>query len=175
MTKLNIHQSKVIQKQRGVTLIELMIGIAIIAAIIAGAIMLSSTATTANKVKDATSNVSIIKSAIINLYANEASFDGLSTSVLKSSSGIPAKLKGTNTINSPWGVDSVSISSANSNTQATISYSNVPSDACVDFTKNIYQEFDAVTVGGASVTSVANITTECAKAASQTIVFTINK
>ncbi len=99
--------SKVVNKkyEKGLSLIESAMVLALAATVTAGVMFYYQSASDSNKTQNAISEVMSATSAINGLYIGQTSYDGLSAEILVNSSAIPDNYKNTdnNTISNPFG------------------------------------------------------------------------
>jgi len=92
-------------KQRGVTLLELIAGLAVMAVIVVGALALFNAANTAQRGTQLTQDITALRSAVTQLWMGQGTFSTGSLNVPLIASGrIPATLRATgNVLNHPTG------------------------------------------------------------------------
>lgn len=155
-------------KQKGLTLIELLVSIGIAAVIVTVALTLFSTTSEKNKVGVEVKNVGTLSASITNLFATATDYTGLNNSVMLASNGIPASMRGSaaGTIDHVWEPASITIAASNAAgaagvTHYRIQYSNVPRQSCVELVSALVNSFSRVNIGAAQVTNIAQITAGC--------------
>lgn len=90
--------------EKGLSLIEASMVLALSAIVVSGVMFYYQSASDSNKTQNTVSQVMSVMSAINGLYVGQASYTGLSDTVLYNSSAVPANYKGTSgTINNPFG------------------------------------------------------------------------
>ncbi|MEC6256575.1 type 4 pilus major pilin [Escherichia coli] len=106
----NIMQQKkmVLRKnkmEKGLSLIEASMVLALSAIVVSGVMFYYQSASDSNKTQNTVSQVMSVMSAINGLYVGQASYSGLSDTVLYNSSAVPANYKGSTkgVINNPFG------------------------------------------------------------------------
>ncbi|MBF5604841.1 pilus assembly protein [Escherichia coli] len=105
----NIMQQKkmVLRKnkmEKGLSLIEASMVLALSAIVVSGVMFYYQSASDSNKTQNTVSQVMSVMSAINGLYVGQASYSGLSDTVLYNSSAVPANYKGSKgVINNPFG------------------------------------------------------------------------
>ncbi|WP_353047281.1 type 4 pilus major pilin [Escherichia coli] len=107
---VNIMQKKkmVLRKnkmEKGLSLIEASMVLALSAIVVSGVMFYYQSASDSNKTQNTVSQVMSVMSAINGLYVGQASYSGLSDTVLYNSSAVPANYKGSTAgvINNPFG------------------------------------------------------------------------
>ncbi|HAY3760419.1 TPA: pilus assembly protein [Escherichia coli] len=107
---VNIMQQKkmVLRKnkmEKGLSLIEASMVLALSAIVVSGVMFYYQSASDSNKTQNTVSQVMSVMSAINGLYVGQASYSGLSDTVLYNSSAVPANYKGSTAgvINNPFG------------------------------------------------------------------------
>lgn len=103
-----MQQKKMIRKnkmEKGLSLIEASMVLALSAIVVSGVMFYYQSASDSNKTQNTVSQVMSVMSAINGLYVGQASYDGLSDTVLYNSSAVPTNYKGgsTGVINNPFG------------------------------------------------------------------------
>ncbi|MBV8046451.1 MAG: prepilin-type N-terminal cleavage/methylation domain-containing protein [Paludibacterium sp.] len=91
------------RRQRGLTLIEAAMVLALSAVVVAGAVMYYQSASENNKSQVALGQLGMIQSTVQTITGSTANYSGLVTADLARSSNIPASQKSGNTLISPWG------------------------------------------------------------------------
>ncbi|MFT2931386.1 type 4 pilus major pilin [Enterobacter sp. HK-058-C-ECC] len=90
--------------EKGLSLIEASMVLALSAIVVSGVMFYYQSASDSNKTQNTVSQVMSVMSAINGLYVGQASYTGLSDTVLYNSSAVPANYKGsTGVINNPFG------------------------------------------------------------------------
>jgi len=117
--------------EKGLTLIEASMVLALSAVVIAGAVMYYNSASESNKTQRAQSLLGGIQAGVQSIYATRPNFKGLVTTSLTSTSSIPRAFieAGTNTIVNPWG-GNVVIASIEPFRTYTVSYIGIPKAVC---------------------------------------------
>ncbi|MBP4052091.1 hypothetical protein J9978_21695 [Chromobacterium violaceum] len=117
--------------QRGLSLIEAAMVLALSAVVVAGAVMYYGTASDGSKLQRTQSQIGAIQSAVASLYANQASYAGLTASMLRDSRALPATyFTASGSIVSPW-AKPVVLATVQDNSAYTLTYDQVPASACV--------------------------------------------
>ncbi|HBA6806500.1 TPA: pilus assembly protein [Escherichia coli] len=99
--KMNLRKNKM---EKGLSLIEASMVLALSAIVVSGVMFYYQSASDSNKTQNTVSQVMSVMSAINGLYVGQASYDGLSDTVLYNSSAVPANYKGgPGVINNPFG------------------------------------------------------------------------
>lgn len=103
-----MQQKKMIRKnkmEKGLSLIEASMVLALSAIVVSGVMFYYQSASDSNKTQNTVSQVMSVMSAINGLYVGQASYDGLSDTVLYNSSAVPTNYKGSSAgvINNPFG------------------------------------------------------------------------
>ena len=83
--------------KRGVTLIEIVAGLAIIGIVIAGGLIMYNTANTSRQTSSALSQLSIVQNAVRNLYNGQPSYIGLTTAAIAGSKALPTSMSNDDT------------------------------------------------------------------------------
>lgn len=151
---VNIMQQKkmVLRKnkmEKGLSLIEASMVLALSAIVVSGVMFYYQSASDSNKTQNTVSQVMSVMSAINGLYVGQASYSGLSDTVLYSSSAVPANYKGsTGEINNPFGGKlHVAQNTDNSGGYALL-LDGVPQSSCVNIASmNLGTSLQGVGVG----------------------------
>lgn len=157
------------KRQKGATLLELVMFIGLAALILIGGVVWYQTASEGQRVADAVSDLNAMSSLVRNTFTTQNNFSGLTNTVVTRSSQFPDKMRQSDPalIKSGWADDGVTINASTNLAQDdsfTITYNAVPEGACIDFTSRAYRFFDRTQVNGNPVTTVADISTECSGA-----------
>lgn len=151
---VNIMQQKkmVLRKnkmEKGLSLIEASMVLALSAIVVSGVMFYYQSASDSNKTQNTVSQVMSVMSAINGLYVGQASYSGLSDTVLYNSSAVPANYKGsTGEINNPFGGKlHVAQNTGNSGGYALL-LDGVPQSSCVNIASmNLGTSLQGVGVG----------------------------
>jgi prepilin-type N-terminal cleavage/methylation domain-containing protein len=160
---------------KGLTLIELLVGIGIAAVIVTLALSLFSSVAEENKISQEVKNIGTIVAGVKNMFASSSDYTGLTEEILMSTNVIPQNMRLNATdIKHSWARNAaaVGIGTASANTQFTVTFNSVPQEACVGMIMATVNNADRVTVGGNAVTTPANIVTQCQANSTATIVWT---
>ena len=100
--KMDLRKNKM---EKGLSLIEASMVLALSAIVVSGVMFYYQSASDSNKTQNTVSQVMSVMSAINGLYVGQASYSGLSDTVLYNSSAVPANYKGSTAgvINNPFG------------------------------------------------------------------------
>lgn len=156
-------------RQRGLTLIEAAMVLAISTLVIAGIMVFFQSASINAKTNEAMSQLNSLRTTINSLYAGQPTYQGLSNELLINSSGVPSKMvSGTDIISafsSPVIVSDVSVSMGTSNAYS-VSFTDVPSEACVAMaTKDLGNGVVSLDITGTSIMldpiSIADVNMAC--------------
>lgn len=152
--------------QAGMTLIEILVVIAIGTLIIVGGLALFGTASEKQRVSNEVRNLGTIISGINSLYSGSADYNGLSGAVIVQSGAIPSTMfvgSGASAeLVSPWGDITIAPDAANSNRSYTVTYEDVPAEACVGVIAGTLNSFEEITVDGTPVTNAGLAASTCA-------------
>jgi major structural subunit of bundle-forming pilus len=140
------------RRKRGVTLIEAAMVLAILAVIIAGIMIFYTNADGSRKTSATVSELGAIQQGIRSLYSGQATFTGLSDTVLINTEALPSKMiSGTTIRHSHNGTVTVAAANAGGGTASgfSVQMTNVPSDACSRMvTQDLGRGLYSVEVGG---------------------------
>ncbi|ELO0743112.1 pilus assembly protein [Escherichia coli] len=151
-----MQQKKMIIKnkmEKGLSLIEASMVLALSAIVVSGVMFYYQSASDSNKTQNTVSQVMSVMSAINGLYVGQASYNGLSDTVLYNSSAVPANYKGSNgVINNPFG-GRLHVAPNNGGGYALL-LDGVPQSSCVNIASmNLGTSLQGVGVGVNSMTS----------------------
>ncbi|EPP5980087.1 type 4 pilus major pilin [Escherichia coli] len=126
--KMNLRKNKM---EKGLSLIEASMVLALSAIVVSGVMFYYQSASDSNKTQNTVSQVMSVMSAINGLYVGQASYTGLTDTVLYSSSAVPEnyKDKTSKQINNPFGGK---LRVAPSGGGYTLSLDGVPKSSCVN-------------------------------------------
>lgn len=117
------------KKLRGLTLIEALLFLGIAAIVIVGAVAFYNNANNATKINQAKTQIQAIASGIRSLYASQASYNTVDTSLVINAGIAPKNAVDGNRLINPWGGGTVITGAART---FEIRFNQVPNDACVD-------------------------------------------
>lgn len=157
----NIMQQKkmVLRKnkmEKGLSLIEASMVLALSAIVVSGVMFYYQSASDSNKTQNTVSQVMSVMSAINGLYVGQASYSGLSDTVLYNSSAVPANYKGSTTgeINNPFGGRLHVAQNIGSSGGYALLLEGVPQSSCVNIASmNLGTSLQGVGVGMTSINS----------------------
>lgn len=157
----NIMQQKkmVLRKnkmEKGLSLIEASMVLALSAIVVSGVMFYYQSASDSNKTQNTVSQVMSVMSAINGLYVGQASYSGLSDTVLYNSSAVPANYKGSTTgeINNPFGGRLHVAQNTGSSGGYALLLEGVPQSSCVNIASmNLGTSLQGVGVGMTSINS----------------------
>lgn len=187
---------RAMRRQRGMTLVEMLLYIGIGALIIVGGVVLYQAAFSDTRTNDARRQILAMQANIRNLYANQAGFvdsNGVALSMqqLFDANAIPADMRGTTAANTRHALGgTVAVAPANSgggaNDRFTITFTQVPGEACIRLaTMNTsvggQGGFDGLRVNGTALmdaadtspVTIAEATDACGRGTRVTMVWTL--
>ncbi|HFR7041900.1 TPA: type 4 pilus major pilin [Shigella sonnei] len=171
----NIMQQKkmVLRKnkmEKGLSLIEASMVLALSAIVVSGVMFYYQSASDSNKTQNTVSQVMSVMSAINGLYVGQASYSGLSDTVLYNSSAVPANYKGsTGVINNPFGGRLHVAQNTGSSGGYALLLEGVPQSSCVNIASmNLGTSLQGVGVGMNSINSGSQTVTLNAPTSSRT-------
>lgn len=161
-------------KSKGFTAIELLAVLAVVGIILVVAWPRIKQMFTSGYVTNEIGNVNILKTNIKSLYsATPNNYTGLTDTIMVNAQMIPTNMEDGSTppnIVSPWG--SITLGTATSNTQFTITYAGIPAEDCARFASETYAGFQSLIVGSTTITSPSDASTACSGAGPFSFVFT---
>lgn len=158
-------------KQKGAFLgLDLMMVLAIVAILIAAAVWIGSQVVDRNRTKSEIENLSLIVQKTQELYAQDATYDGLNPQVLINTGSLPPAIVsgGTKIVNS-W-KNEVTIAPTANKAAFTITTTGVPKSSCVNIANSVRKQANGLQIGSTDIVTngslakdvtVATITTAC--------------
>lgn len=131
---LNFKHARINKKEeKGLSLIESAMVLALAATVTAGVMFYYQSASDSNKTQSAISEVMSATSAINGLYIGQNGYTGLDVSVLKNSSAIPDNYKKDNGITNPFGgnLEVQAAGTGSSGYGYTLKLTKLPKSACI--------------------------------------------
>jgi len=149
-------------REKGFTLIELMVVIAIGGLILAGVVMQFSDAGDQNKSQTSVKNLAQLSSAIESLRDVRQGWAGVTETVIAKSSAAPSNMMSGGILKNIFGG---AVTVTGSVSSYTITYPNVPQKNCIDIAAKALTMFNggikAGATGGTAITTVAGAATAC--------------
>ncbi len=170
-----------LKQQRGITLMEVIAGLLIMGLVVSGALALFSSADSAQKSNQMTSDLTALRTAIRGLYGTNGGYGVANLNgTLKNAKRIPSTMtvdSSTPPVITHSMNGTVTITGASS--QYTVAVTNIPTDVCVQLLTTSSSGWVSIKVGGAAaITSfpidpaTAASTTNCAASNDNTLTFT---
>ncbi|EFJ6781965.1 pilus assembly protein [Escherichia coli] len=155
---MNLRKKK---KEKGLSLIEASMVLALSAIVVSGVMFYYQSASDSNKTQNTVSQVMSVMSAINGLYVGQASYNGLSDTVLYNSSAVPANYKGSaGVINNPFGGRLHVAPNNGASGGYALLLDGVPQSSCVNIASmNLGTSLQGVGVGVNSMNSGVNAVT----------------
>ena len=164
------------KNQRGFVSLEIMVGLAVVAVIVAASLVLINKVINDNRGKSEIENISLLSQKTQELFAQDSSYEGLNAEVLIKAGALkPEMIKGTTLVNS-W-KESLTIAATSSGTSGgakdayEIVTNGVPDTQCVKIANafrkqaiNLKVNEAAVVTNGGESSSVADIAGNCKSA-----------
>jgi prepilin-type N-terminal cleavage/methylation domain-containing protein len=142
------------RKQRGFTLVELAVVLAIIVLAAAGIIARQRSASQTAQVQAEAGNLQAVIGKINSTFAGRTSYAGATTEFLLAQGAFPTSMvSGTNVVNT-WN-GAVTVAPGTGNTSVDITYGGVPTAACIELVANASRAYRSVTVGSKVVKTTA--------------------
>lgn len=155
------------KRQRGFTLVEVAMVLAIAALLIAGVMLFFNNASQARQTNDALQEVAAVQQTVRSLYSGQPDYTGLDTAIVASSKQLPAKWANTtsSTVSNPFG-SSVTIAATSSANQFMLTFNGIPDAACSKMvTMDMGTGMAALQVGSAGSVTARAMTPSEANAA----------
>jgi len=142
-------------REKGFTLIELMVVIAIGGTILAGVVMMFGDAGNQNKSQTAVRNLAQLSSAVASLRDVRQGWAGVTETVIAKSSAAPSNMMSGGVLKNIFGSKVTVLGTANN---YTITYPGVPKKNCVDIAIKSLTMFNVgVKVGATGATAITNV------------------
>ncbi len=140
------------RRAAGMTLIEIIAALAIIAVVVVGALKLFQSASSSNNATQMLEDLTALRSATQQLYLGQGGYGTVSlNAVLNTANKIPSDLTYSGgTISTPLG-GTLTVTGASS--FFTIALTNVPADVCTDLLTNAANGWQSVKVGSSTITT----------------------
>ncbi len=182
-TKSMLKKYRNIPNQKGLTLLELLLAIGLVAVVIGVAIYIFGGAQSGTNAYKGTQNVLTISAAVKGLYPTP-NYNGVSAAVIASSKKVPdVYVSGANLVN-PWG-QNITVAAVNvgtgTNNGFTITDPGIPTNECNSIASAVQSNFQKLTIGATVVKDDTAATpvvyspgaaaTACAAAASNSLIF----
>lgn len=169
-------------KQKGLGMVEIMIGLAIFVTFVATILTLGRGLLGQTDVTTASMDHSSLVNGVRNMYRLDNNYVGLTnTTLLSSGQAVPESMRGTDPttdIRHEWSVagTEVTVAPAAANQRFTITYTAIPNEFCVGFASSVYRDTLSTTIDGTVVANSSQAAAACADAApgDSTMVFTYN-
>ena len=166
------------RKQGGFSLVEILLVLGIIALLAIAAFIIFPQVQAANRANTEQSNITTMAAGIKNLYGATRDYSTITPAILIQAKIAPSSMygnvAGATELTSSWS-QSVLVDPVGT-TQFSITYSAVPSEVCTRLVPGLLANFQAVTVGGTTVTAnnPGGVVGACAASAAPSVVFTSN-
>ena len=180
MTNINVFSPKTmsasVKQQRGVTLMELIAGLAVMSVIVVGAVSLYSSATSSEQSTSLQRDIGAIQAATRQIFNGQGTYGTVRLNdILKTANKVPSTLAvsgtGTNMVFKTRSNGEVTITGANGT--FTVDITNVERELCVPLLTNAAGWSQIQVSGGTALTSFpispATAQTECAKGTTITL------
>ena len=118
------------RKNRGLTLMEVAMVLAIIGIIIAGALLYFNTANTSQKITSSLAQLAQIQQSVRTLYSGQANYSGLTTALIAQSDALPASMISGSTISHAFNAGVTVTANTTSSTNFDVVFSGLPQDVC---------------------------------------------
>lgn len=162
------------KKQKGISLIEIMIGLAILSVSVLGVFSVYSTVKTSSENQAELKNIQSIVAKVRSMFAGRNNYTGVSATMVRNANGIPtAMVSGTDVVHS-WSSTGITIAVGTPTSTFNLTYPAVPTANCIELVNTLQGSMNSITVGSTAVgTTVGtnDAATLCAAAATQNVIF----
>lgn len=162
---------------RGYTLVELVVVLAIVMIIIAAIISRQQAVSQSSRVSTESGNLQSIIGKVNSTFAGRTNYSGATTAFLLAQGAFPTSMVSGATVVNTWN-GTVTVAPGTANTSVDITYGGVPSAACIEFVANASKSYRTVTIGATVVKTTAQAEadlsqtqTACTAATTATIIF----
>lgn len=184
MQRSNLNKMVVFNKQRGVSIVELLIWLALAALVIIGGVIGANSFIAGNKTRQETEELPVIFTKIQKVYSQSASYNGMTLAILINNRVFPAdRVTSATTVVNRFG-GAVTVAAANvtgTDDGAALTYAGVPEEGCIDLVSAMARSaakisVDTVVVKAVGGTlNVATLGTNCNDSTANTIEFVIGR
>lgn len=169
-TKNKLNEMRRTRKDKGASILEIIIYMGIAAFVIILVMQGGNQATDTQKVNATVQNLNTLKTSIKQMFSTQRTYEGIANDVLTASSNFPEQMRVPTDgalIAHEWktdGVDVIAVNIAGSDNDGfEITYKGVPQRACVDILDRTYRHFAEVEANATDVTGgIADIRANCA-------------
>jgi len=178
-THNRLHELRRQKKDKGASILEIIIYMGIAAFIIILVMQGGNQATDTQKINTAVQNLNTLKTSITQMFSTQRTYEGLTNEVLTASSNFPEQMRvneAPELIAHGWKADGVDVVPTNidgtENDGFQITMKGIPQRSCVDVLDRTYRFFQEVEVNGTDVTTgIAAIRANCAEGDANDLVF----
>ena len=184
MKRTNIKKLVAFNKQRGVSIVELLIWLALAALVIIGGVVGANSFIAGNKTKQETEELPVIFTKIQKVYSQAASYNGITLGTLISNRVFPQdRVTSATTATNRFG-GAVTVAAANitgTDDGAALTYSAVPEEGCIDLASAMARSAAKISVDATVVKAiggtlnVATLGTQCNDSSSNSMEFVIGR
>ncbi len=117
-------------KERGLTLIEAAMVLAIVTLVIAGVMLFFQNASNNNKINSTLAQIAAVQSSVQSMFNGQPTYNGLTTAIIADSNTLPSKMIGAaSTIKHAFNGD-LALAAVNADTQYSITIDGIPQEPC---------------------------------------------
>ena len=139
-----------VNSESGFSLMEILMVLAIIAVLIAGAVALLGAASETTNIQAEQQTINGICSGVTNLFNNSSDYTGLDNSLVESANIFPVGVVRGGQAKNKWGGD-ITVAPGASTDEFTITYTEVPEDACLQLGVFNHKTWESVTINGDAI------------------------
>lgn len=164
------------QRQRGFSLIELIVVVAILGLAAAAIISRSASTSQSTNIQTESQNLQSIVGKAKSVFAGRPNFNGATTAYMLANGAFPTSMVNGNNVSHSWN-GAVTVAPGANPTTLDITYAAIPTAACIEFVSSQSRPYVEVTVAGNAVKNGAQVAdtaltqAACESAATVDVVF----
>lgn len=165
---LNSFSKKTTKKQKGFSLIELVMVLAVISMLTIGVISKYNSANDTQQAQEEVEHINDLSTSVKSMFSTQGNYNGLTNEVVTASVSFPKAMRvpGANEkIKSAWADDGYKVTPSSEggspDDHFTMVVTKVPKGACVSISSSTYKHYEVVKANDKQITGVANATTAC--------------
>ena len=144
------------KRQRGFSLIELIVVVAIVGLVAAAVISRSASTQQSTQIQTESQNLQSIVGKAKSVFAGRPNFNGATTAFMLANGAFPTSMVNNNVVTHSWN-GAVTVAPGANPTTLDITYAAVPTAACIEFVSSQSRPYVEVTVAGTAVKNGAAV------------------